>query len=33
MKIATNHDYADIAVISIVSSHHLTAVKAEQVLR
>ena len=30
MKIATNHDYTDIAVISIVSSHHLTAVKAEQ---
>ena len=30
MKIATNHDYTDIAVISIASSHHLTAVKAEQ---
>ena len=30
MKIATNHDYTDIAAISIVSSYHLTAVKAEQ---
>ena len=32
MKIATNHDYIGIVAISVVSSHHLTAVKAEQCL-